>query len=240
MEYIFDIFLILILLLVIALSTKRGFVRSVWSSVTMIGAFVIAYIFGPVLGEWICYSYVLPYITEHTFEVLTGLVSVGEGSYDISELFTNLPAEFIELAANCGADIAELQERFVSAITVPTEQLHDLASSISLPVSLTLSNAIGIIAVFFAAALALALIGLVVKIITKLPVLKTLDGILGFLFGIIKGIVVVCIMCVVVAIFVESEFLNGNVGVYFKMLTEDSYIFRIVCEFLPVDFINIS
>ena len=240
MEYVFDIFLLLVWALVIAINTKNGFVKSVWGSVTVFGAYVISYAFGPAVGELICGDYILPRVTEYTFEILQNLASSVEGSYDISSLFTNLPEEFIILADNCGANIDQLSEQFASAVTIPSEQLRELAQTIALPVSRTISNAIGMIVVFFAAMLALAVVGIVVKIIAKLPVIKTIDGVLGFFLGLLKGVVVVSILCVVVAVFVESGFLNGNVGVYFKMLTENSYIFRFVCAISPIDFINIS
>ena len=44
----------------------------------------------------------------------------------------------------------------------------------------------------------------------------------------------------VAAIFVECEFMSGEIGVYFKNLTDHSYIFRFFSVFSPIDFINIG
>ena len=240
MEYIFDIFLLLVLLLVTVISTRRGFVRSVWSSVTMIGSFAVAYAFGPALGEYFCLEYILPKVTEYTFEIIKGLITATEDSYNISELFTSLPEDFVLLAENCGADLNGLQAEFLSAIEISQDSVYELASSIARPLSQTLSHAVGIIITFFAAVIVLTVIGFIVKIIAKIPVIKTLDGVLGFVFGIIKGVIIICMICVAAAIFVECEFMKGEVGVYFKSLTEHSYIFKFICAFSPVDFINIG
>ena len=240
MEYMFDIFLLLVLILVTVISTKRGFVRSVWSSVIIIGSYVIAYAWGPAFGEYFCLDFILPRVTEYIFQIISSMIIPNEGTYDLSALFASLPEEFVILAESCGASLESLQEEFVSAIAMSQEQLYDMANSIALPVSSTLSHAIGIIITYFASVIILTVIGFIVKIISKIPLIKTLDGVLGFIFGIIKGIVIICLICVVAAIFVECEFMSGNVGNYFRNLTEYSYIFRIFCAFSPVDFINIG
>ena len=240
MNYIFDIFLLLVLILATAISTKRGFVRSVWASVTIIGSFVVAYAFGPDLGEYFCLDYILPRVTEYTFEIISGMISSTAGTYNISEFFTSLPEEFVLLAESCGASLEYLEKEFISSIAISQESLYDMANAIALPVSRTLSHAVGIIITFFASVIVLTIIGLIVKIISKIPIIKTLDGILGFALGIIKGVVIICIICVAAAIFVECEFMNGEIGTFFKILTENSYIFRYFCAFSPVDFINIG
>ena len=240
MNYIFDIFLLLVLLLVASISAQKGFVRSIWATVTLIGAFFIAYAFGATVGELICGEFILPRITEYTFEIIKNIVTSTAGNYNVSELFDTLPEEFVILAENCGANIELLEEQFTSAVTIPEEQLYDLASSIALPISNTISKALGIILLFIVSILALALIGLVVKIITKIPVIKTIDGILGFVLGLLKGVVLLFMLCVVAAIFVESEFMSGAPEMFFKSLTENSYIFRFFCAFSPIDFINVG
>lgn len=240
MEYVFDIFLLLILMLVTFISTKRGFVRSVWSYITIIGSFAVAYAFGSAIGEYFCFDFILPRVTEYTFEIISGMVASTEGSYNLSELFNSLPEEFVHLAESSGISLASLQQEFVSVVAMSQEQVYDIANSIASPVSLTLSHAIGIIVTFLVSVIVLTIIGLIVKIISKIPVIKALDGILGFVFGIIKGAVIVCIICVAAAIIVECEFMNGEIGTYFKILTEKSYIFRFFCTFSPVDFINIG
>lgn len=240
MDYIFDIFLLLVLVLVTVISTKRGFVRSIWAAVTLIGSFAVSYAFGPALGEYFCLDFILKSITEYTYNIINNLVAATEGNYNISELFTALPEEFVLLAESCGADLNSLQAQFASAIAIPQEQVYDLANSIALPVSRTVSHAVGIIALFFASVIVLSIIGLIVKIITKISVIKTIDAILGCLLGLIKGIVIICMLCVVASIFVECQFMSGDIGAYFNSLTEHSYIFRLFCSFSPIDFINIG
>ncbi len=240
MKFIFDIFLLLIIILVSTVSAKRGFVRSVWSTVAIIGSFTVAYVFGAAVGEYICKDYILKIVTDYTFEIIESLISAPEGNYNLTELFSTLPEEFALLAESCGADLGILSDRFLSSVAMSEEHVYELASSIAEPISRTISHAVGILCSFLLSLVVFAIIGFAVRIIAKLPIVKTLDGVLGLAFGFLKGIIIVCMLCVVAAIFIESEFMNGNVGVYFRALTENSYIFRLFCAYSPIDFINVG
>ena len=239
MKFIFDIFLILLMTLIIFINTKRGFVRSVWSSVTLIGSFAIAYAFGPMLGKYLFMDLFLDTFTSHVFDILNGMLVTVEGSCDFSELISSFPDEFIILADSCGANLEALEDQF-SAMAITEEQLYNIASSIALPVSKTISNAVGIIALFLASVVVLTIVGLVVKIITKISVIQTIDRILGFTLGLIEAIIVLCILCVIAAVFVECSFINSQLGLFFESLTRNSIIFRLFSSISPVDFINIG
>ena len=68
MNYLLDIFFVLLFILITIIGTERGFVDSVWSSVTIIGSFVVAYLFGGVAADWICDNFVLKYNLNLKFE----------------------------------------------------------------------------------------------------------------------------------------------------------------------------
>ncbi len=240
MSILLDIFLILLFLLITIISTERGFVDSVWSTVTIIGAFVLAYTFSGFVGDWICNNYVLRYVSEYAFEIVGSVVKQSAEQYDISSLFDSLPEEFVALVQNCGAEISSLEAQFGSSLTISEGELYSFAESVALPISQTLSNAIAIVSVFLISVLILWLFGILVKIIVKIPIIKTINSLLGFLFGLLKGFIIVWILCVALSIFVEKGFMNpDSVGVL-NNLTKESYIFNFFCSFSPINFINIG
>ena len=240
MNYLLDIFLFLLFLLITIISTERGFVNSVWSSVTIIGSFVVAYMFGGVVGEWICDNFVLKYISEYAYVIVESLIENSAENYNISNLFESLPEEFVTLVENCGADISVLNSQFGSSLTLSQVELYSFAESVASPISQTLSNAIAIVSIFLISLLILWIIGLVVKIIVKIPIIKTLNSLLGFVFGVIKGLVIVWILCVTLSIFVESGFMDPETVEVLNNLTKESYIFNFFCTFSPINFINIG
>ena len=240
MNYLLDIFLLLLFLLITIISTERGFVNSVWGSVTIIGSFVVAYMFGGVVGEWICDNFVLKYISEYAYGIVESLIENSAENYNISNLFESLPEEFVTLVENCGADISVLNSQFGSSLTLSQVELYSFAESVASPISQTLSNAIAIVSIFLISLLILWIIGLVVKIIVKIPIIKTLNSLLGFVFGVIKGLVIVWILCVTLSIFVESGFMDPETVEVLNNLTKESYIFNFFCTFSPINFINIG
>ena len=240
MNYLLDIFLFLLFLLITIISTERGFVDSVWSSVTIIGSFIVAYLFSGVVGAWICDNFVLKYISEYAYDIVESLIENSADSYNIAGLFESLPEEFIALAQNCGADISALEARFASSLTLSSAELYSFAESVAAPLSQTLSNAIAIVSIFLISILILWLVGLVVKIIVKIPIIKTLNSLLGFIFGVLKALVIVWILCVTLSIFVERGFMDPETVEVLNNLTKGSYIFNFFCSFSPINFINIG
>lgn len=240
MPWLLDILFGLIFILVIVIGVQRGFVRSIWGTVTLVGAFIIAYLFGPAFGTYICENYILKYVTEYVHAEISGISASGGGLYDISALFDNLPEQFTELISNCGADIESLEMQFNDAVTVSRDELFEFATDIARPISITISHALAIVLIFIVSLLALWLIGLVVKAIVKCPIIRSLDRFLGFLFSILNGIVIVWMISIILGIFVEKGFMEGESAEALYKITSSSYIFNFFCDLSPIDFININ
>jgi hypothetical protein len=196
--------------------------------------------FGGVVGDWICDNFVLKYISEYAYGIVESLIENSAENYNISNLFESLPEEFVTLVENCGADISVLNSQFGSSLTLSQVELYSFAESVASPISQTLSNAIAIVSIFLISLLILWIIGLVVKIIVKIPIIKTVNSLLGFVFGVIKGLVIVWILCVTLSIFVESGFMDPETVEVLNNLTKESYIFNFFCTFSPINFINIG
>lgn len=233
MNILLDIFLILLFLLITIISAERGFVDSVWSTLTIIGAFVLSYVFSDFVGDIICNLFVLKYVSEYSYGIVESLIVQSSENYDISTLFATLPGEFVELVENCGADLTALEEQFGSSLALSQEDLYSFAESVALPISRTLSNAIAIVSVFLISILVLWLLGLVVKIIVKISIIKTINSFLGFVFGLLKGFIIIWIVCVTISIFVERGFMNPESVRVLNDLTNGSYIFDFFCSFSP-------
>lgn len=239
MNFIFDIFLVLLMILFIFINTKRGFVRSTWPTVISIGSFSIAYSYGASLGKHLFFDFFHASFTNYAYSILNGMLNKAKESHYFSELITSFQNEFLALVDNCGSNAEILQKQF-STVPISQEELYNLAKSIVSPVSQTISKAVGIIVLFLLSVIVLAILGFAFKFITKLPVVRAIDKILGFLLGFIEGAVVVIILCIITAVFIECGFLNNVLGSYFESLTDNSIIFRLFCAISPIDFINIG
>jgi len=240
MNWILDCFLILLYLLIVIIVADKGLVRSIWRAVTVVGSLTLSFIFGPVLGEWICDVWVLDHISSYSFGVVADLVEKNSGQYDTTALFDSLPQEFLDLLSRCGADVNSISKDFVPSLTVSESDLYAMARAIATPISNTLSKAIGVIAVFFASVLLLFLLGLILKLFVKLPVIRSIDKVFGMFFGLIEAFVVVWIISLAIGVLIESGYVTNSSSVVISNIAEKSYIFRFFCGLSPIDFINIK
>jgi uncharacterized membrane protein required for colicin V production len=239
MTYILDIILILLFFIIVLASTIRGFVKSVWRTVTVVGAFILAYVYGPFLGAYLCESYVVDYVSDYTFESLTQLIDKEAEGYAGGDIVNDAPEELVELLERYGSDINELRNSFKSGVAVSEEELKALSDSISVPIASTIATIIGIFLVFLGGVLLISLIGLVLRLIVKLPIIRFFDSFLGAVFGIAEAFVIVWVLCLLIGFLVEHGFITGTSTDVIGAMIENSYLFRFFCDLSPVDFINI-
>jgi len=240
MNFILDIFFILLYILIVLVATDKGLVKSIWRTLTIVGAFILAYLFGPAIGEWIYDNFMLDYVSSYAKGIVSDLIEKSADQYEVSELFDELPQEFLNLLSNCGADLNELCAEFGPSVTVSESELILMSQRIAQPISITLSNAVGIILVFILSVILLTVLGLVLRLFVKLPIIHSIDSLFGFVFGLAEGFVIVWILCLVLGVLVEKGFMSGPSNEVLYSLTDSSLIFKYFCELSPIDFININ
>lgn len=234
MGLILDFVLASLFVIIVIVAAKRGFVESVWSTVTLVGSFVLAFMFGSLLGDWLYDTFVFTKATDYVFEMIKNLAVKSSGLYDIGSLFTTLPEEFTQLLENCGADLAELQERFELAFSLSEAELYDFAQAIAEPLARTISMAVAVLGIFAVSALVLWIVGLLIKAIVKLPLISSLDGFLGFLLGLIKGAVILWVVCMVLNLLTTQGFLDAQYASIISEFTKGSYIMNFFVRYFMI------
>jgi hypothetical protein len=184
-------------------------------------------------------DFILDSLIEYVIGVLNNMLATAQEGCDLSEIFASFSNELVAMSNNLGVTLESLQEQFLE-VTISQEQLYNIANSVALPLSRTISSAAGIIAVFLLSVIILSILGFVIKIITKISIIKALDRALGFALGLIEAMIVLCILCVIAAVCRELGFLNTELASYFAALTDNSIIFRLFNAFSPIDFINVG
>ena len=239
MNVLLDIILVLIFLLIVVISTCRGFVKCIWSMVTVVGAFILAYNFGPRLGSEICDRYIYDYVSSYTYASVEEMVVESNDNYDVSGLFDNVPQEFVDLLEHCGVELDEVASTVSPSMTVSQEELYEIAGSIAMPISVTISNIIGIIVVFFASILLISIFGIFMRIVVKVPVIRFINSFFGMLLGAVEGFVIVWVICLLIGLIVEHGFIGEINNEFVYSMTDGSYLLKFFCQLSPIDFINI-
>jgi uncharacterized membrane protein required for colicin V production len=182
-----DILIISVFLITVGISTYRGFVKSAMGIAVIMCSFIAAKMFGGLIGEWIDGVFM--------FDTLNGVVSsllssaLGElaEAVDGEALVGMIPETFKNALELAGADVSALQDS-VSSIGVVTESnIKEISATIAQPISAFVSEVIGYLGVFIVGLIVFRLIGSLVVGVFRLPILRTIDRMLGFFVGTFTG-----------------------------------------------------
>lgn len=236
---VLDIALIALYFIIVIIYIKRGFIKSIWGFVRVAAAVAAAYFFGGQFGQWLNDRFILKAVTDTTTGALKPMLTQNNSSFDISELFEKIPRGFTDLIERCGADIDDLEGIFGNFDKASDADVASMAEKISQPISDTISKAAGYVAVFVGVWLIMFIIGQIVFLLSEIPGIDNVNEFLGGVLGVFVGFIYVWIICLLLSIFVENSVVTSS-GEALRTITDSSYVFRILCDISPLDFINIK
>lgn len=222
----FDVVIILVVLLIIFISYKKGFALSVLGVIAWILALTIANAAAPITSEF-AYDYVESIFLGDVDNTLDTDVSFGDIEENIKSLYEELPTitvNTMEFFGNTSEKVTEnIKIKFSEATVITVRSIVDVAIK---PVILSLLKSIFFLIFFI---ILLPLFQLLAKILSKffkIPILSSLDKLLGGLLGLIKAIIFVVILSVALQLFItatnnQNEFMNYEI-------LNSSYIFSLV------------
>ena len=214
MSLIIDLIIILAAVAAIYLGISRGFIRSVMHFASLILALVAVFLFTSPVAAWLNNSFIESGVSDIIEDSLSGIVSAGENSLDISKIFSDRPEPLNEIAAKFGCDLDELEAYYNNFLSSGTESeaLGDLSGKIAAPTSQAISNVLAAIIVFIAAMLILRLITFILDMVFRLPVLDKLNKFLGLLFGIGSAVITSWVIAnISVGLISAFESVNGEI-----------------------------
>ena len=189
MNLILDGVVLCVAILAIIFGTKRGFIRSVMGVCTLIAALFVAYAFSPPLAAYIESRPFIHSVSESITDTIKSLSANTEGTYDLEKLFADMPDAFTQIVDRYKADPEELKQNVVPSADAESVAVDALADMIADPVVSAIAGVLAFLALFVAAVIALKLFTLILDLIFRLPVLKSANSMLGFLFGVIAAAV---------------------------------------------------
>ena len=97
MSLIFDAVILVVAIIVIVMGAKRGFVKSIMGVCTLIAALFVAFAFTPSVSPYIENTAVIEGISDGISDTIASLAKSGEGTYDLSRLFRDMPESFKQI-----------------------------------------------------------------------------------------------------------------------------------------------
>lgn len=205
MKYILDIVFAAVFVLCIFTGYKRGFVKSLTDLVSNLVA---------VIGARLISIKLAPEIFSAYFEesiALTIKEKIVPGSESITqqaeEALSVIPEGFLSVT---GIDKSEVIGNLSSQVNSGASDIADaLMTNIFLPIGTFILRIIIFVIAFVLCLLVMKMISLLLNKLAKLPVLKQANKAFGFVFGGVKGIIIVAVLCIVCQI--AAGFISNDV-----------------------------
>ena len=223
-----DLVLVLLVLLIIYMAYRKGFLRSILSLGGFLIATVFAFVFGRMFAEGIFEWFVKPWLTT----TVQNDIVAGTGNnitQVVENMYTNLPGILSGgldmLFGSKQALITNIQNG-VAGGSVP---ITDTIVGTLKPLLVSLISILAIFILFALCMLALRVINRLLVKVRHIPVIGAVDGLLGGLIGILEAAIWVMILVFLVKALI---LLSGNGLPWLnENIIDSSYMFKYLYHF---------
>ncbi len=194
MEYIVDIILAILLVICMIVGWKRGFVKSLMDLASNLIAFIVARIVSVQLAP----TFYSQYFEQKAHDTLSRELASAGGSAvsQVQSAFDSIPDSLNGFLGLIGIDkqsmAVELSQKLEQG---GSEAVDVLMTNIVSPVVTSALKLLIFVVAFALAVLLLKIVTLILDKLTELPAVKQANEIFGLLFGAIKGVIVVAVLC---------------------------------------------
>ena len=226
MGILLDIGFVIIILLCVVFGYKKGFFKSIAG---FIGA-VIAMFLAWVLAGLIANALYQGIFREKLIDNISGVLSndaLASFTEKAAQVVENLPRFLSNTLNNQGITSSQIEQSLQAAGNNAAPATADLIS----PAIIWLLQLLLTVVLFF---ILLILVRLVIKLIGnvfRLPVLRQVDGILGGLFGIFKGVVYIFLACIMLQLLMP---VIGSSSEPMKQVLDNSFIYQFIFYNNPI------
>lgn len=218
MKYAIDLIYVIIAVVTIVIFTKRGFVESVFKYGRTIVASIISYAVGPFVSSVIYKCFMFDGIYYWVLDKIRIILHAAEERIDVDSLIDGLP--FIvkqlldpdEIKAIYGETMANIEQSALS-----------FSATVSAPLANMLSNMIAYVLVFLVALILLFIFGKILDLIVHLPILRTINSVLGFAVGVGATFLLLAAITYFISFITE---LFGDI-LSLQKLAENSHLFGV-------------
>ncbi len=198
-KYIFDIVLLLVTVVIIIVSAKRGFVISLLSTVSVALSGFLSYKFTKPLTEFIYSSFLYDKIETKLTEVLTGLsqnVSYGD---KIQAMIDSIPTGIVNASQGLGFNLNFAVESLQLDLFTNEAIVKAFMDNIGSYIIKSVLEIVVFVVLFAVLSVVFKYISLLFnKLVRKIPVVGKANTILGGVLGLVKALVTVVVICLVV------------------------------------------
>ncbi len=227
-KYILDGLILLLALIIVIYSAKKGFVSTVLGTVSVVGATVLSRNLSIIASEFIYSSFLRVKITEKICDAVNGLSDSITIPEKVDAMLSSFPVWMLRISEASGIDLKTLSYELLKTDSSGEVFIENFTDSVVYPVVTEILNILFFV-IFFVLLIVLFfnISKLLSKIIQKLPIIGKANTFFGFVLGVLKSFAIVFIICSIlniVAFLFEIQEL--------KLLLSDSIIFNYINNIL--------
>ena len=226
MGILLDIGFVIIILLCVVFGYKKGFFKSIAGFIGAVIAMFLAWVLAGLIANALYQGVFREKLIDNISSVLSNdaLASFPEKA---AQVVANLPGFLSNTLNNQGITSSQIEQCLQAAGRNAAPATADLIS----PAVIWLLQLLLTVILFF---ILVILVRLVIKLIGnvfRLPVLRQVDGILGGLFGIFKGVVYIFLACILLQLLMP---VIGNSSEPMKQVLDNSFIYQFIFYNNPI------
>ena len=226
MGILLDIGFVIIILLCVVFGYKKGFFKSIAGFIGAVIAMFLAWVLAGLIANALYQGIFREKLIDNISAVLSNdaLASFPEKA---AQVVANLPGFLSNTLNNQGITSSQIEQSLQAAGNNAAPATADLIS----PAVIWLLQLLLTVILFF---ILVILVRLVIKLIGnvfRLPVLRQVDGILGGLFGIFKGVVYIFLVCILLQLLMP---VIGNSSEPMKQVLDNSFIYQLIFYNNPI------
>ncbi len=226
MGILLDIGFVIIILLCVVFGYKKGFFKSIAGFIGAVIAMFLAWVLAGLIANALYQGIFREKLIDNISAVLSNdaLASFPEKA---AQVVANLPGFLSNTLNNQGITSSQIEQSLQAAGNNAAPATADLIS----PAVIWLLQLLLTVILFF---ILVILVRIVIKLIGnvfRLPVLCQVDGILGGLFGIFKGVVYIFLVCILLQLLMP---VIGNSSEPMKQVLDNSFIYQFIFYNNPI------
>lgn len=204
MSLAIDIILVVIFASFVLTAVKKGFILSLLEFAAVILALVLAYNFSPKVAET-AYDGFVKEATIKTIETqIEENVSLQETSTQAQLLLESIPDYMVSVADFMGVSVDDIKQSVASSKFTSENIATELVEKIAQPIIIGALTALSFVVLAIVLLFVLKFLAQIIAKIFKIPVIKTVNKLLGGILGACKGFAVVLFICTILTVFFAS------------------------------------
>lgn len=204
MSLAIDIILVVIFASFVLTAVKKGFILSLLEFAAVILALVLAYNFSPKVAET-AYDGFVKEATIKTIETqIEENVSLQETTTQTQLLLESIPDYMVSVADFMGVSVDDIKQSVASSKLTSENIATELVEKIAQPIIIGALTALSFVVLAIVLLFVLKFLAQIIAKIFKIPVIKTVNNLLGGILGACKGFAVVLFICTILTVFFAS------------------------------------